>query len=264
MLWGFCDSPRFTLDSFTSPGEGVGCVAEVSRTEIAVGGSATWTWLIHPEELDVPDDDGAQTITAETNARCGPVYETAPPCPLEATATFTAPRFVGGRLFVSYAPADADSVAALKEAYRATVTDSTTGSGKVYERWLVEGTPLLDAVAALDENGVVQSTSPDRAVLPERVTAGAPTPAGARLTPPAPNPTAGTAAFTVRLAAPEAVVIDVVDALGRRVAVLHDGPLGAGAEHRFVLAAVALPAGVYVVRVAGPTVRQSHRIVVAR
>ena len=263
-LWGYCDSPQFTLGSFTSPGEGVGCVTMVDSQVLAPGTTTTWTWLLSPEELGVPDDDGAQTVTARTNGWCGPTFETATLCPLEATATFTAPRYVGGALRVSYALTDADSVAALKRAYRATVTDSTVRRGEADERWRIEGTPLLDAVAALDENGVVEDAWPDRMIFPERVTAGTPDPDDVRLTAPAPNPTTTTAAFTVRLAAPEAVMIDLVDALGRRVATLHDGPLAAGAEHGFVLSAGALPAGVYVVRVVGPTVRQSHRVTVAR
>ena len=62
-----------------------------------------------------------------------------------------------------------------------------------------------------------------------------------------PNPSGG--AVTVALALPSAgpVRVAVYDALGRRVAVVHDGPLGAGV-HEFGLDGSALPAGLYVVR----------------
>lgn len=55
-----------------------------------------------------------------------------------------------------------------------------------------------------------------------------------------------------------------MDLLGRRVAVLHDGPLAGGVDHRFVLSVRAVPAGVYAVRVHGERVRQSRRVTVAR
>ncbi len=64
-----------------------------------------------------------------------------------------------------------------------------------------------------------------------------------------PNPAVDRAVVRLSLASPvEQAVAVVYDALGRRVAVLHDGPLGAGAT---VLAfdAASLPAGVYVVQI---------------
>jgi hypothetical protein len=48
------------------------------------------------------------------------------------------------------------------------------------------------------------------------------------------------------------VTVEAFDALGRRVATVHDGPLAAG-SHTLVLDASALPAGVYVVRAAAGT-----------
>ena len=68
------------------------------------------------------------------------------------------------------------------------------------------------------------------------------------LSAPAPNPASGASAVRLALAAPADVSAAVFDVLGRRVAVLWDGPLGAG-EHRLAVAAGALPAGLYVVRV---------------
>ena len=62
-----------------------------------------------------------------------------------------------------------------------------------------------------------------------------------------PNPSAGP--VTVALALPTAgsVRVAVYDMLGRRVAVVHDGPLGGG-QHRLAFDPSALPAGPYVVR----------------
>lgn len=62
----------------------------------------------------------------------------------------------------------------------------------------------------------------------------------------APSPSRGPVAAVLIVGVPATVRVTVVDALGRDVAVLHEGPLGVGA-HRFDWAAAA-PAGVYVVR----------------
>ena len=187
-------------------------------------------------------------------------------CAVQDSASFQAPLFLGGPLRVFYDPADADSVRSLKQAYGATVRDSTTRSFGVEEGWTISGTPLPEAVAALDANDVIESVYPDRTIAPSEVfsTPTVPHPAPALVTSPAPNPTGGAASFTVRPAQSEHVTVDLVDLLGRRVAVLHDGPLAGGAAHRFVIAVGALPAGVYVVRVSGADTQQTRRVVVAR
>jgi hypothetical protein len=53
------------------------------------------------------------------------------------------------------------------------------------------------------------------------------------------------------------------DVLGREVAVLHDGPLAAGA-HRLALDASRLPPGVYVVRAVGAGLGLRRSVTVAR
>ncbi len=81
------------------------------------------------------------------------------------------------------------------------------------------------------------------------------------LAPPLPNPTAGTATLALTVGRPTSVRAEALDALGRRVAVLHDGPLAAGA-HRLVLDATRLPAGVYVVRATTGAATATQRVVV--
>ncbi len=85
---------------------------------------------------------------------------------------------------------------------------------------------------------------------------------GVRLLAPYPNPSRG--ATTVPLVLGEAAEVHLVvfDVLGREVAVLHEGRLGAG-EHRFVLDA-ALPAGAYLVRASGAGGGAVQRLTIAR
>jgi hypothetical protein len=64
-----------------------------------------------------------------------------------------------------------------------------------------------------------------------------------------PNPLRDTGTVTFTLDRAQHSVVTVHDALGRPVAVLHDGPLGAGTHRLRWDPANALPAGGYVVRV---------------
>ena len=78
-----------------------------------------------------------------------------------------------------------------------------------------------------------------------------------------PNPARRTGTVSVAIPAAGAVSVAVVDLLGRRVAVLHDGPLGAG-THVLRLDAARLPAGVYVVRATAGGAVVSRRLTVVR
>lgn len=78
-----------------------------------------------------------------------------------------------------------------------------------------------------------------------------------------PNPVRGAGAVTFALDGPAEVRLAVYDALGREVAVLADGPFGAGV-HRAAFAAGALPAGVYVVRLDRGGVAETARVTVVR
>ncbi len=78
-----------------------------------------------------------------------------------------------------------------------------------------------------------------------------------------PNPASGPVAVSVTLGQSQPVEVALFDALGRRVAVLHDGPLAAG-HHTLRLATAALPAGVYVLRLRTQTSTLTRRLVVVR
>ena len=79
-----------------------------------------------------------------------------------------------------------------------------------------------------------------------------------------PNPTRATAQLDLELGeAEDDVRVEVYDVLGRRVAVLHDGPLAAG-EYRLTLDGTSLPAGVYVVRATGAGLDLTRRVTLIR
>lgn len=87
---------------------------------------------------------------------------------------------------------------------------------------------------------------------------------GYLFSPLAPNPTTGTSSFDLAVGQAEVVRVEAFDALGRQVAVLHDGPLAASQTRRLSLDASGLPAGVYVVRVTGESFTTARRVTVAR
>ena len=78
-----------------------------------------------------------------------------------------------------------------------------------------------------------------------------------------PNPFSGRARFTLEAERPQRVTVAVYDVLGRRVAVLHDGPLAPGA-HAFALEGRALGSGAYVLRVEGAGGTAARRVTVVR
>ncbi|MEL6615315.1 MAG: sulfatase/phosphatase domain-containing protein, partial [Bacteroidota bacterium] len=86
---------------------------------------------------------------------------------------------------------------------------------------------------------------------------------GVELLPPAPNPSASQASVAYRLGARGEVTLTLVDALGRRVAVLDLGPREPGA-HRVRIPTAPLAPGVYVVRLRTEDGVASQRLVVAR
>ncbi|HLA64519.1 MAG TPA: choice-of-anchor B family protein [Rhodothermales bacterium] len=86
---------------------------------------------------------------------------------------------------------------------------------------------------------------------------------GFALTAPAPNPTTGVARVELTLTRTQSVRAEAFDALGRRVAVVFDGPVAAGAPAALTFDATALPAGPYLLRITGEAFVASRRVTVA-
>jgi len=103
----------------------------------------------------------------------------------------------------------------------------------------------------------VQEPSEEIASAP--FAAGAEAPARLVLGAPAPNPFRGATTVTLALPSAQPVRAEVVDLLGRRVTLLHDGALGAG-THALVWDAEAAPPGVYLVRVTTAQGTQTQRV----
>lgn len=255
---GSC-SAGFTFGSFATPGEGGACTLDERPWEFGPGGSWTWVWQIIPSEHGVPETSGEQSITASFNGRFG--FEGS----LPATSMFEAPQYLGGRIIVrlndGYTLEDVQGVADTLNA----VVIETSGYSVL---WEISGTTIQEAVATysddprfdyveiwreIDYGARYTTEAEDFPAVPE-----------AALTAARPNPFAAATSFALTMPEAGPVRVEVFDVLGRRVAVLHDGPLAAGVEHGFTFHAAALPAGVYVVRASGDGFAQSRRVTLAR
>jgi hypothetical protein len=79
----------------------------------------------------------------------------------------------------------------------------------------------------------------------------------------APNPFRGAATVTLSLSEPSEAMAAVYDVLGRRVSVLHEGPMAAG-PHALRFDGRGLPTGVYVVRAAAGEAVVTRRLTLVR
>lgn len=84
------------------------------------------------------------------------------------------------------------------------------------------------------------------------------------LAPAYPNPFNPQTAFSLGVAQAQSVQVAAYDALGRRVAVLYDGPMTAHQTRSFVFEASSLPSGLYVIRAVGERFVATQPIVLAK
>jgi hypothetical protein len=93
---------------------------------------------------------------------------------------------------------------------------------------------------------------------------GAEAPVGFALAPAYPNPFNPRTTLTLAVDRPQHVRLAVYDLLGREVALVFAGPLGAAPRHTFTLDAGGLPGGTYLVRATGETGSALQRLVLVK
>lgn len=79
-----------------------------------------------------------------------------------------------------------------------------------------------------------------------------------------PNPFNAQAAVTLTVATEQPVRVEILNALGQRIAVLHDGILPAYRPQRFSFAAETWPTGLYLVRITGATFHDTRRAILVK
>jgi len=99
--------------------------------------------------------------------------------------------------------------------------------------------------------------------LPSSVEPGAGVPTANALEAAYPNPFRDRTTLALDMAEAQDVTVEMFDMLGRRVATVYDGPLAVG-QHRVVIEADGLPAGVYVVRAESEAFQFAQRVTLVR
>lgn len=94
--------------------------------------------------------------------------------------------------------------------------------------------------------------------------AGTNVPVGYVLSQAYPNPFNPQAQFTLQIDEVQNVRIEVIDALGRQVALLHDGQLASGVSHRFTIDGTNLASGLYTYRVIGENFSTAKRVTLVK
>ncbi len=155
----------------------------------------------------------------------------------------TGEKFVGLRIVVDNAGTETTHYAWMR------VEVASEGGAITIKDYAINATP--DAPIITGE-GV--ANEPGTANLPE----------GYAISEAQPNPFSAESRLTLRLASAQSVRAEVFNALGQRVAVLHDGTLAAGPEHTLALDGRALPAGLYLVRIEGESFSATRRLTLAR
>jgi hypothetical protein len=248
----------FTFGSFTAPGNG-GCPAIEVHFDFAPGSSWMWAWQIIPNEHGVPEHSGEQVISAHFDDD-----------DFIAETSIIAPQYLGGR--ISFGLADGftlDDVQGVADTLNAILIYQHDAGGNPGGWWETSGITLQEAVETYAEDSRFRWFTITREIFPEASYTtdgedGAPPPSSPVLTAAHPNPFAASTSFALTVPESGPTRVEVFDVLGRRVAVLHDGPLAAGPEHRFTFHAATLPSGLYVVRASGEGFTQTRRVTLSR
>ncbi len=137
------------------------------------------------------------------------------------------------------------------------------GGAHALQIWTAFARRGLGANANQGSSGSVSDGTPDFTIPPGVATEPGAGATAAVVTAPRPNPAVGASELTVSVPQPEAVRVEVYDALGRRVATAFDGPMAAGVATRVPLELSGVAPGVYVWRVTGESFAQSGRLTIA-
>lgn len=247
---------QFRFDGFDSRAHTV-CTLDEVEIAFPPGSERTWSWVIRPEVLGLPDTGDRHTVVG--------YY---PGTELADTTTVEAPRFLGGRLGVGLARnASADEIAPVKDSLDVQVLSSFETEQGLSEIWQISGVAVDSAVAHYREDARFRYIEVLRSIQYDRVVGVEERPeirASAALTPAYPNPFVDASTFMLEPPRTEHVRVVVYDLLGRMVDVLHDGVLSGGSRHRFSFEAGSLPSGLYVYGVDGASFSASGTVLLAR
>lgn len=246
------------------------CTLDEAPLTIPAGARWTRTFTLYPDSLGVPDVSGGQEVVAHPQM-VAYLGGGTPSGPRDSDATleedraaFVAPAAQGGFVYLTYPEGTGrEALAPLRDSLNADVRSAARSGGMWREEWHISGDPFAPTVAryAADPRFSTFEQSPGWWVeyVDAFATASERSPERrGHLFRPFPNPCRGEC--EVRIEGVTRGRVALHDALGREVAVLHDGPLPA-AGRSLEVPAGRLAAGVYTVRLRAEGVREHVRLV---
>jgi hypothetical protein len=231
-----CNAPTIVFDDIELDYEA--CVTYTHHFQFSPGSWRSWTFPLRPEKLGLPVSTGVHRIVVRFAHLADTVY-------------VDAPAFAGGIVEAGIAPtAHPDSVAAVKASLQAEVLWSGAPQSS-FEYWQIRGMTLEEAsnrfqgphVFLSPHRVLSEGTSVDTDMqesIPQAVDILA-----------FPNPFRLRSTIQMSVPVSQHIRLEVYDALGRRVASLHEGMLHPGETYAFEFAAIGLPSGQYFYRAKG-------------
>jgi len=238
---------EFTFNDFDSGLHRI-CTADSVPVMFSPGSFRTWSWVIEPRRLGLPDTTGTHTISAYFG-------------PYADTLQINAPEFIGGPLTVHInAGVSTDTLEAIKSELNAIVFESKMfGNGVTYEEWGIEGTSPEEAIEIygthpafrfVDSNRFVQyasvvNTQKEVARMDDIKSIVYP------------NPFHATATLKIVGDSHQRVQVKIYDLLGRERMTLYDGYLTGITE--FMIDGSTLSNGIYFYTIVGEHVNREGR-----
>ena len=240
---------QFKFNDFESELHTV-CTLDDLDVMFSPGSFRTWSWVIEPRKLGLPDTTGTQTIIAGFG-------------PYSDTLQIDAPKFNGGPLTVQInAGTSADTIEVIKSDLNAVVFESILfGNGVTYEEWGIEGISPEEAIEAYSNHPAFQSVSSNRLVQYATIV-NTQKEVARKVDIESvvyPNPFHTDATLKINGTSHQRVQVKIYDLLGRERMTLYNGYLTGMKE--LAIDGSTLPNGIYFYKIFGEQVNREGRFV---
>ncbi|MBN4056357.1 hypothetical protein JYT20_01415 [Rhodothermus sp. AH-315-K08] len=248
-----CNGPAFSVDEVELFYQA--CVAYTHAFWFAPGSWLEFGWTMAPNELGLPENDGTHRLVARF-------------AHLADTLHFQAAASEGFVVDISFDTGiHPDTLSSIKGRLNATVLDHQDfGNGSTHERWQTRGQTVTESLPIYTAHPSLRYFEPARFLgnitqvgtepeeLPVEITVSAAYP----------NPFSNRTSFSVTVASPQVVLVDMYDVLGRSVGRLYRGLMLPGTEYPMSFHADGHVAGLYTYRVTGEFFRATGHVTLVR
>ena len=231
------------------------CTTDLIEIRFNPGAWRAWTWVLDPQEIGLPKDDGSHTIVGFYGSQ------------FTDSITVYAPAFLGGQLIVTLPSGTSESPASVKDSLNAEVLYSYQSGQKTNEVWRISGMTVDSAIERWGTDVRFSSFEAWRVVSEYFITKRERTPEiPAPQSKPIvfPNPCTSTCQVEVDLGVDTTPTITIHDMLGGSVAMpvsIESSGLGL---HRFKIDVSNQMTGVYAVSVRAGSQFKTQIVIISR